>query len=569
MPSLASTLVGLALIAHTSAHLSLINIYGSNNVVGHGFGVNLYGKYPRAKGEPGDAGGDSGVFETGTDNPSPACGSTPELGPIDLGAWMGQAEGDGLPAAYANMSVVVEAFQVNRDGGGPMSCEYSEDATTTSWKPMFMTLNQAGNSGIQNSLRTNATVVMNFPADAKCTGGWTQTACIVRCRTGVNKRFGGCFAVKLSDSDQPNLVISESSDSKDTSVVARPVVNESIAEGNTTDLSDEQIRLIANQVIIQMKTDGLVWASSSHSNSNTSETEQNDVPKSRSADAEQSKVNNPAPEAPDAGSNQGENTISSPERSTDESPALKSSDAASNQEDSMKSAPKAADEKKKQDDDSPLSTSTVVSDEPVYKAVNATEQQWNTTDSFTDDSAANNSAIGISDTQDQQLANTTARSNNATLDASDVADNQSNMRISESNHTSGLNHSIIVPVPENRRLVDTTSAANPILATGSDVSEKQAKQATTEHDTHQASKGAALVPIHDVTKPLLNAISDITTSVANNSTLDASDVADNQLYNTTQLSDAAPLQRKNVTSKAKKHVSRCRSTRRKTKKHVV
>jgi hypothetical protein len=72
------------------------------------------------------AGGDSGVFETGTDNPSPACGSTPELGPIDLGAWMGQAEGDGLPAAYANMSVVVEAFQVNRDGGGPMSCEYSE-----------------------------------------------------------------------------------------------------------------------------------------------------------------------------------------------------------------------------------------------------------------------------------------------------------------------------------------------------------------------------------------------------------------------------------------------------------
>jgi hypothetical protein len=29
---------------------------------------------------------------------------------------------------------------------------------------MFMTLNQAGNSGIQNSLRTNETVVMNFPA---------------------------------------------------------------------------------------------------------------------------------------------------------------------------------------------------------------------------------------------------------------------------------------------------------------------------------------------------------------------------------------------------------------------
>lgn len=271
MPSLAASLAALALVAQASAHVSLVAIYGSNGAVGHGFGVNLYGKYPREKGIPGDAGGDSGVFQTGTDNPSPPCGRTPELGPIDIPAWLDQAEGSGLPAAYANMSVVVDAFQVNRDGGGPMSCEYNDDATATSWKPMFMSLNQAGNSGIQNQVRSNETVIMNFPEGAQCTGGWTQSACIVRCRTGVNKRFGGCFAVKLSGSSSaavttsldvdlsPQISIKTiaggvGADANSTSLV--PLVNP------TSELTDEQISSIAEQVIIQMKKEGLILAAS-------------------------------------------------------------------------------------------------------------------------------------------------------------------------------------------------------------------------------------------------------------------------------------------------------------------
>ncbi|KAA1065645.1 hypothetical protein PGT21_006083 [Puccinia graminis f. sp. tritici] len=280
MPSLAASLAALALVAQASAHVSLVAIYGSNGAVGHGFGVNLYGKYPREKGIPGDAGGDSGVFQTGTDNPSPPCGRTPELGPIDIPAWLDQAEGSGLPAAYANMSVVVDAFQVNRDGGGPMSCEYNEDATATSWKPMFMSLNQAGNSGIQNQVRSNETVVMNFPEGAQCTGGWTQSACIVRCRTGVNKRFGGCFAVKLSGSSSaavstsldvdlsPEISIKTvagvvgGEDTNSTSVV--PLVNP------TLELTDEQISSIAEQVIIQMKKEGLILAASAAPTGNIS-----------------------------------------------------------------------------------------------------------------------------------------------------------------------------------------------------------------------------------------------------------------------------------------------------------
>ncbi|KAH9816242.1 secreted protein [Melampsora americana] len=231
------------LLTCVNAHLSLISIHGSNNKVGHAFGVHTDGKYPRRPGGRGDAGGDSGVFQTGTDHPNPACGSTPELGQVDVTSWLSQAEGSGLPAAYPNGSIVVTAFQVNRDGGGPMICEYNEDATTKSFKPMTMTLNQAGNHGILPLARVNTTVVMTFPPGAKCTGGWTQTACIVRCRTGVNKRFGGCFAAKLASSNTLSLAAG--------------------AGGKGSNgLTSQQINQIAAAVLAQMKSSGYVISKS-------------------------------------------------------------------------------------------------------------------------------------------------------------------------------------------------------------------------------------------------------------------------------------------------------------------
>ncbi|MBW0524272.1 hypothetical protein O181_063987 [Austropuccinia psidii MF-1] len=237
----------MCLVARISAHASFVKVQGSNNVNGHGFGVNIYGKFPRRMGLPGDAGGDCTVFQTGTNTPNPPCGSTPELGKLDLTSWLSQAEGFGLPAAYPNMSVVATVFQVNADGGGPMSCEYNEDATATSWKPMVMTLNQAGNDGLQYINRVNETVVMGFPQGTRCTGGWTQTACIVRCRTGVNKRFGGCFAVKLSDSAQPIRQVSPSGSS------------------GSADLSTSEINTIVSKVIAKMKKQKLLVSARSGS----------------------------------------------------------------------------------------------------------------------------------------------------------------------------------------------------------------------------------------------------------------------------------------------------------------
>lgn len=224
MPKLLVLAQILLFATYANAHCSLIDIHGSNNKVGHAFGVDLNGKYPRKVGQPGDAGGDSGVFQTGTNNPSPPCGSTPELGQLDVVSWLSQAEGSGLPAAHPNGSIVALAFQVNRDGGGPMLCEYNEDATAKSFKPMKMILNQSGNNGVGNLLRVNETVVMQFPTGAKCTGGWTETACIIRCRTGVNKRFGGCFAAKLAGTQAPIRTVCGGSRTRQSSRKPKPKI---------------------------------------------------------------------------------------------------------------------------------------------------------------------------------------------------------------------------------------------------------------------------------------------------------------------------------------------------------
>ncbi|KAH9463320.1 hypothetical protein Pst134EA_015404 [Puccinia striiformis f. sp. tritici] len=576
MPSLAATIVGLALIAHTSAHLSLLNIYGSNDVVGHGFGVNMYGKYPRVRGEPGDAGGDSGVFETGTDNPSPA------------------SEGDGLPAAYANMSVVIQAFQVNRDGGGPMSCEYSEDASTTSWKPMFMTLNQAGNSGIQNSLRTNETVVTNFPADAKCTGGWTQTACIVRCRTGVNKRFGGCFAVKLSDSDAPSMA-STTADSNDTSIVARPVANETDAQTSTNSLTDEQITLIANQVIIQMKNDGLVFPSNSTeaaaAGDKSSDSQTTDPPVSRVADANDADSNKMATETPSNESNTPDTSSDTP---TAKPPMPESSTATSSKMAEPSSpdpqvAPIAPKPVSRQGENDSLNKSPAAPDtgNTLLDVTNTAQNLLNVTASSLDTPAPDNSVVRAVDTDANLKANSTSDANpivlgNATLSTSDRAGTQVNGSMLDTNQTSPNHPS----VAQNTRLVNTNAGINATLAKHHPVT-KHASNIQTDQDTHADLKRPVIVAIHASHTPLVNGSSegsrftpvnvtsgegsslasdnstitpDQMSSLSDNSTLvDASDIADNELYKSKAV---------NGTSQVKKHLKRCGSSHRKPKRKV-
>jgi hypothetical protein len=112
---------------------------------------------------------------------------------------MAISESNGIPAAYNNGSIVLKVFQVDASGGGPMSCAVSTDGSLKSFEPMTINLNMAGNYGVlQQSNRVNSTVVATFASGTKCTGGSDKKTCVVRCRAGVDKNYGSCFAVKLA-----------------------------------------------------------------------------------------------------------------------------------------------------------------------------------------------------------------------------------------------------------------------------------------------------------------------------------------------------------------------------------
>ncbi|POV99335.1 hypothetical protein PSTT_13850 [Puccinia striiformis] len=82
-------------------------------------------------------------------NPNPVCGVVPILPSrvVDISSFVSQAVDAGIPSVFSNGSIPLTVFQINRIGGGPMTCEYSSDATGNSWQPMDMTLNMAGNFG--------------------------------------------------------------------------------------------------------------------------------------------------------------------------------------------------------------------------------------------------------------------------------------------------------------------------------------------------------------------------------------------------------------------------------------
>jgi len=295
----ASLAAALTLASTAWAHASIVHVYGANEIIGHGYGVNIYGKFPRVVGEAGDAGADVSVFEEPGLYPQPPCGATGELGELDTAAWLNQAEGFGIPSAHANASVVLEVFQVNRDGGGPMFCAYSGDASLSddSWTNMTMTLNMAGNGGFQPQNRVNETVVATFPEDAKCTGGIAGNTCVVRCRTGVHSttltpyRFGGCFAVRLNATEGTAETTTTTSSASSTVATSATSSNSSVSTGNSSvstgtstlapsgsssssaecsanseriTLSSKQINKIISSVVKKMKSSGLVYKAESH-----------------------------------------------------------------------------------------------------------------------------------------------------------------------------------------------------------------------------------------------------------------------------------------------------------------
>lgn len=195
---LALACIWISLLPETHAGTcSILAVHGANGVVGTGFGVQPVGVVAR-KGN-GDTGADAAEFSSAA-NPNPACGRVPILPTdvVDIPSFVNQALIDGVPTVYSNGSIPLTVFQVNRIGGGPMTCQYSADATGNSWQPMDVTLNMPGNFGIESQQQVTMQVVATFQAGSKFTGGPNQDTGLVRCRAGQNGNCGGCFAVRMN-----------------------------------------------------------------------------------------------------------------------------------------------------------------------------------------------------------------------------------------------------------------------------------------------------------------------------------------------------------------------------------
>ncbi|EFP86375.1 hypothetical protein PGT21_030363 [Puccinia graminis f. sp. tritici] len=241
--SLAVACILVCLLPETQAGVcSILQVRGANGKIGTGFGVQPDSVVPRSGG--GDTGADATEFQA-TPNPNPVCGTVAKLPGkrVDISSFMSEAIDAGVPSVFSNGSIPMTVFQVNRIGGGPMSCEYSSDATGNSWQPMDMTLNMLGNFGIESQENTKVTVVTTLRAGSRFTGGPNHDMGLVRCRAGTDGICGGCFAVQMSG---------QVTDASNGGASATP------ATSTPLQLTSQQMSKVVSKVIDLAKTQNLV-----------------------------------------------------------------------------------------------------------------------------------------------------------------------------------------------------------------------------------------------------------------------------------------------------------------------
>lgn len=241
--SLSVACVLISLLPETQAGVcSILQVRGANGKIGTGFGVQPDNVVPRTGG--GDTGADAAEFQA-TQNPNPACGVVAKLPGkrVDISYFMSQAVEAGVPSVFSNGSIPLTVFQVNRIGGGPMTCEYSSDATGNSWQPMDMTLNMLGNFGIESQENTKMTVVTTLRAGSRFTGGPSNDIGLVRCRAGTDGICGGCFAVQMSG---------QVTDASNGGTPASPM------SSSPMQLTSQQMSNVVSKVIDLAKTQNLV-----------------------------------------------------------------------------------------------------------------------------------------------------------------------------------------------------------------------------------------------------------------------------------------------------------------------
>jgi len=243
--SLAATCLWISLLPETQAGVcSILEVRGANGQVGRGFGVQPVGTVARSGHS--DTGADAPYFKPGA-TPNPVCGVVPIVpgNIIDIPTYVGQAIDNGVPSVYSNGSISMTVFQINRIGGGPMSCEYSADATGNSWQPMVTTLNMLGNFGIQESQNVKMTVVATLRAGSRFTGGPTRDMALIRCRAGVNQNCGGCFLAQMR-----GQVVDVTNGASNVSPTSNPQV--------PLQLNPQQISQVVSKVLLLAKNQDLL-----------------------------------------------------------------------------------------------------------------------------------------------------------------------------------------------------------------------------------------------------------------------------------------------------------------------
>ena len=130
-----------------------------------------------------------------------ACGKTKEGGSFDMVEATDKimSANGGLPSVKPGGEVTMTLHQINQDGAGPYSCDFSLDGGE--FKMMEVTRNVPGVAGLSIAQVVDLPLTVKIPNGmGDCKGGSNGATCIIRCRnSAIAGPFGGCVPVMMDN----------------------------------------------------------------------------------------------------------------------------------------------------------------------------------------------------------------------------------------------------------------------------------------------------------------------------------------------------------------------------------
>ena len=187
----------IAFVASVSAHAAMIAAVGNGDttVMSRGFGVLLDTPRDGTTREPFQK--DSSIIRDReiSAGGSP-CGRTNAGGPNNMDAMVSAATAGPVARVTSTGGVLTMTMhQVNGDGAGPYSCDWSADGKT--FTPMEVTTNVPGENSRSRARAQDFPLVANVPNGAATALGPNNNQALVRCRNAARAGpFGACVLVQ-------------------------------------------------------------------------------------------------------------------------------------------------------------------------------------------------------------------------------------------------------------------------------------------------------------------------------------------------------------------------------------